>query len=194
MLTERIIRDAKPGSKPIILWDSTVAGLGCKVFPTGRKSFVLSYRSGGRKRLATLARCSEISLRAAREKAGTELSRIRDGEADPLERRRQAREAPTVNDALAKFFNEFAPARMESGRLTKKTVAGLSKTGAPVRRAATRNASSGEGHTPRCRELCHEAGENAFAAQPDPRLPSADIHVGRALGLASAAHESGTGN
>ena len=44
MVTERIIRDAKPGEKPQILWDSTIKGLGIKVFPSGQKSFVISYR------------------------------------------------------------------------------------------------------------------------------------------------------
>ena len=127
MLTERIIRDTKPGPKPAIVWDRQVSGLGCKVFPSGKRAYVLSYRTGGRKRLATLARCSEMSLKAAREKAGAELVRIRDGEADPLERRREAREAPTVNDALARFFDEYAPARMESGRLTEKTVSDYRK-------------------------------------------------------------------
>ena len=122
MLTERIIRDTNPGPKPVILWDSQVAGLGCKVFPSGRKAFVLSYRIGGRKRLATLAQCSGMSLRAAREKASKELVRIRDGEADPLERRRQEREAPTVSDALERFFTETAPARIEAGRMTRRTV------------------------------------------------------------------------
>ena len=121
MLTERRIRDAKPGPKAAILWDSTVAGLGVKVFPSGRKAFVLSYRIGGRKRLATLARCSEISLKAAREKAGAELVRIRDGEADPLERRREVREAPTVNDLLDRFFGEYVPQRIEAGRMTRTT-------------------------------------------------------------------------
>ena len=122
MLTQRTVRDAKPGQKAIILWDKTLAGFGCKVFPGGRKSYVLSYRIGGRKRLATLARCSEISLRAAREKAGAELVRIRDGETDPLERRRLARDAPTVADALNRFFDETAPARIQAGRMTGRTV------------------------------------------------------------------------
>ena len=122
LLTERIVREAKPGLKPIIHWDRSLAGFGCKVFPGGRKSYVLSYRIGGRKRLATLARCSEISLRAAREKAGAELVRIRDGETDPLERRRLARDAPTVADALDRFFDETAPARIQAGRMTGRTV------------------------------------------------------------------------
>ena len=122
MLTERIIRDAKPETKARILWDGTVKGLGLKVFPSGQKAFVLSYRVGGRKRLATLARCCELSLRGAREKAGAELVRIRDGEDDPLKRRRDARTAPTVSDGLDHYFDEYVPPRMDAGRLAPSTV------------------------------------------------------------------------
>ena len=121
MLTERIVRDAKPGTKPVVLWDGQIKGLGCKVFPSGRRSYVLSYRRGGKKRLATLARCSEVSLRQARDMARGELSRIRSGAADPLERRRREREAPTVDDALRKFFDETVPDRIATGRFTERT-------------------------------------------------------------------------
>ena len=121
-LTERRIRDAKPGPQTAFLWDGTVRNLGVRITPKGAKAFVLFYRAAGRKRLATLARCSEISLREARERAGRELAAIREGESDPLERRRAAREAPTVDDALDRFFEEFAPARMEAGRLAERTV------------------------------------------------------------------------
>lgn len=122
MLTERRIRDLKPAEKTAFLWDGQVKNLGVRITPKGAKAYVLFYRTAGRKHLATLARCSEISLKAARERAGRELAAIRAGESDPLDRRRAAREAPTVNDALARFFDEYAPARMEAGRLTEKTV------------------------------------------------------------------------
>ena len=122
MLTERIIRDAKPEAKPRVLWDRTVKGLGCKVFPTGAKAYVLSYRAAGRKRLATIARTSEIGLKEARERAGRELAAIRAGESDPLERRREVREAPTVNDGVDRFFDEFVPERIKTGRLKERTV------------------------------------------------------------------------
>ena len=127
MLTERRIRDAKPETKTRFLWDGQVKNLGVRVTPKGAKSYVLFYRAAGRKHLATLARCSEISLKAARERAGRELAAIRAGEADPLERRRIARQAPTVNDALSRFFDEYAPARIEAGRLTEKTLSDYRK-------------------------------------------------------------------
>lgn len=123
MLTERFVRDAKPGPKNRILWDGQIKGLGLRVTPKGFKSYVLSYRVNGRKRQATLARVSEISLKLARKRAGEQLVRIRAGEADPLERKQAAREAPTVSDGLQRFFNEFAPARIEMGRLSPRSVA-----------------------------------------------------------------------
>ncbi|MBZ0222576.1 MAG: Arm DNA-binding domain-containing protein, partial [Dokdonella sp.] len=38
-----------------VLWDEEVSGLGLRVYPSGRKAFVLSYRHMGRKRLIALA-------------------------------------------------------------------------------------------------------------------------------------------
>ena len=121
MLTERIIRDAKPGPRTRILWDSTVTGLGVRVTPKGVKSYILNYRVNGRERRATLARVGEVSLKIARERAVSQLLGIRDGE-DPLERKREAREAPTIGDGLRRFFDEFVPERVELGRLSPRTV------------------------------------------------------------------------
>ena len=122
MLTERIIRDAKPRASTFTMWDSQVRGLGVRVTPAGATAFVLDYRVHGRRRRATLARCSELSLADARKRAGRELVKIRAGEADPLERRREAREAPTVGEGLDRFFGEFAPERVRLGRMAAKTV------------------------------------------------------------------------
>ena len=122
MLTERLIRDAKPGPKTRILWDATVRGLGVRITPGGARSYILNYRVAGRERRATLGRHPAMPLRAARDRAARELASIRAGEADPLERQREARQAPTVADGLDRFFNEYAPARLTIGRLAPKTV------------------------------------------------------------------------
>ena len=120
-LTERRIRDAQPGPKPVILWDAQMKGLGVKIQPGGTKAFILDYRVDGRQRRATIARCSEISLREARERAGAELVRIRAGETDPLERRREAKQAPTIAEGVARFFAEEVPRRIQDGRLSERT-------------------------------------------------------------------------
>ena len=121
MLTERRIRDALPGPKTRFLWDDQVKNLGVRITRSGSKAFVLFYRAAGRKRLATLARCNEISLRDARERAGRELAAIRDGKTDPLERRRQDREAPTVADTFDRVLGDYSAGRIERGRMTEST-------------------------------------------------------------------------
>ena len=122
MLTERKIRDAKPGPKAVILWDGQLRGFGVKVQPGGSKAYVLSYRTGGRKRQVTLARVGELSLKAARERAGSELVAIRDGTTDPLERREEARSAPTVADAVERFLGSYSEGRIERGRMSPRTL------------------------------------------------------------------------
>ena len=122
MLTERRIRDAKPGAKTVLLRDAKVVGLAVRVAPGGTKAYVLDYRANGARRLATLARCSEISLEQARDMAGRDLVAIRAGEADPVRDRAERLAAPTVNDGLDRFFREFVPARIEQGRMKPGTV------------------------------------------------------------------------
>ena len=121
-LTERVIRDLKPGPKTRIEWDRDVKGLGVRITPAGAKAFILNYRVAGKERRATLARCGETSLRETRERAGRELAAIRQGGADPLQRRENARAAPTVAEGVERFFTEFAPRRVEIGRMSPRTV------------------------------------------------------------------------
>ena len=125
MLTEAVTKTATaPGRNPVTLWDGKVSGLGLQVTPAGRRSFVLRYKAAdGRKKQTILARVGELSLREARKRAAAELVAIRAGEADPLERRRAVREAPTVADLAVRFFDDFAPARVGRGRMSARTVA-----------------------------------------------------------------------
>ena len=112
ILTERVVRDAKPSAKPFVIWDQELVGVGCKIYPSGQKRYVLTYLAGDVRRLSTIGRCSEMSLRQARDRARVELVRIRDGMPGPIERRRESLEAPTVNDALE---------RIAAGRFSETT-------------------------------------------------------------------------
>ncbi len=121
MLTEKRIRDLNPGTKTQFLWDRQVTNLGVRITIAGIKSFVLFYRVAGKKRLATLARCSELSLKDARERARTELAAVREG-TDLLERRRRATAAPTVADLINRFLTVEGPARIARGRMAQRTL------------------------------------------------------------------------
>lgn len=121
-LTEKRIRDAKPGPKTTILWDDAVKGFGLRVTRAGSKSFVVDYfDAGGKRRRMTLARASEISLAEARQRAGKELAGVRAGEADMLQRRQEARQAPDVAELCEMFLTDYVPRRMALGRMAERT-------------------------------------------------------------------------
>ena len=123
MLTEKRVRDAMPEEKTRILWDGTVKGLGVRITPAGVKAYILNYRdAAGKSRRSTIARTEAVSLREARTRAGRELAAIRAGEADPIERQREARQAPTFADGVERYFSVYAPGRVKLGRLKDRTV------------------------------------------------------------------------
>lgn len=122
-LTEKRIRDAKPGPKQYLLWDQRVRGLGVLINPKTPATFVLQYRTlAGKTRRVTLARTEEMTLENARHRAARELVRIRDGEPDPATRRAKVRETPTVAELWRRFETQHAPTRITNGRMTERTV------------------------------------------------------------------------
>ncbi len=129
MLSQTIIRKAKPKDRRYILWDQNIKGLGLRVSPSGYKCFVLSYRSlgGGRsapKRLAKLAPATEISLAQARHLASQELASIRMMEPDILHRRKTYRESTTLQDVGTLYFQEYVPKRIRQKQMKASTVTG----------------------------------------------------------------------
>ena len=119
-LTEKKVRDARPGEENRIEWDGEVKGLGLRVTKAGAKSYVLSYRVDGRKRLMTLGRVSEMGLARARELAGDALVRVRGG-ADPLEEKAHRKTLPTVAEGADQFLNQYLRARKAKGRMADRT-------------------------------------------------------------------------
>ena len=61
-LTEKRIRDAKPGQRTRIEWDADAKGLGLRITPAGVKAFVFDYRADGVRRRMTLGRVGALSL------------------------------------------------------------------------------------------------------------------------------------
>ena len=73
------------GKEPCIYWGER--GFGVRVYPGGKKSFVLSYRASGRKRLLTLGQFPELSLHKAEDMAAAYRLQVSEG-ADPVGERR----------------------------------------------------------------------------------------------------------
>ena len=76
---------AYSGKEPCVYWGER--GFGIRVYPGGKKSFVLSYRASGHKRLMTLGQFPELSLHKAKDMAAAYRLQISEG-ADPVAERR----------------------------------------------------------------------------------------------------------
>ena len=89
------------------LWDTELKGYGVRIYPSGLKSFVITYRAQGRQRFHTLGRFGEITPHQARSAALEVLARVKSG-ADPGGERLAYRQAPTVADVAERFMREHA--------------------------------------------------------------------------------------
>lgn len=89
-----------------VRWDGKVTGFGVRIFPSGKKSFVYSYRQGGRKRLLTLGAFGKLTTDEARDLAIKEAARVLDGH-DPVEARRAARLGETLEDLKTHYIDHL---------------------------------------------------------------------------------------
>jgi len=96
------------GNARHILWDDDPKGLGLRVYPSGRKTFVVWYRDhAGADRLATLGDWGTFTLDQARDAARTMLREAETG-ADPLSVKRAAKAAPTFADLATEYESRHA--------------------------------------------------------------------------------------
>jgi integrase len=87
-------------------WDDDLKGFGLRLFPSGRKAFVLRYRHEGRSRYLTLGTFPALSATRARQKALRALADLSD-QKDPGEERRKARaKGFTVADLGRRFLED----------------------------------------------------------------------------------------
>ena len=96
------------GQSRDVRWDDAMPGFGVRIYPSGRKAFVLSYRNGGgKKRLVVLGTYGrDLTLEQAREKAVKESGTVIDG-IDPVKQRRLEREKERTGDRFKDVAETF---------------------------------------------------------------------------------------
>src|ERR1700730_17632876 len=90
-----------------IYWDQQLTGFGVRIYPTGRRTFVCSYRIQGRKRLATLGRADILKLDTARKKAVSYLGQVSEG-LDPQTPKDTLKAAGTVKSLADAYIERHA--------------------------------------------------------------------------------------
>ena len=91
----------RPQNKDIVVWDRDLPGFGVRVYPSGRKVYVVQTRARGAPRRVTLGVHGELTPERARKRAAFVIQRIKAGE-DPA-----ARPAPaetTVADLAERYM------------------------------------------------------------------------------------------
>ena len=94
-----------------VIWSSDPKGLGLRVYPSGRKAFVVSYRdSTGSKRLASIGDYGVFTLDQAQKRAREMINDAESG-FDALAIRKKKREAPTFGLLCQAYAERHAPGK-----------------------------------------------------------------------------------
>lgn len=109
-LTKKIIDgfsyDGSSSSRDV-RWDDEISGFGLRIYPSGIKAFILSYRINNRKRLLTLGNFGILTLDQARKMAQQELVQVLNG-VDPLEKKKQYSQAYTMKSLCEAYLSRYA--------------------------------------------------------------------------------------
>lgn len=113
-LTKRFVESVTPRSKGHVVWDDELPCFGLRVYPSGKRSYLLQYRAKGRSRRYTIGIHGIWTPETARREAKALLGQIAQGE-DPATEREEERRAVTVRQLC-----EQCIADMETGLILGK--------------------------------------------------------------------------
>jgi len=111
-LTKRFVEGLTAEGKDFIAFDSEVNGFGVRVMPSGRKSYIIQYRSGGRTRRMVIGRHGTVTSEEARKEAVRRLGEVARGD-DPSKDRGDRRRAPTVAYLCDRFIEDYAEPKLK---------------------------------------------------------------------------------
>lgn len=105
-----------------IRWDDSIPGFGVRVYPSGKKAFVLSYRIDNRKHLLTLGRFgAPLTLDQARKIAFQELGKIH-SRINPLDKRKQLSKEQTVRILCDAYLLRYAKIHKKTWREDERRI------------------------------------------------------------------------
>lgn len=104
-LTKRAVDSLEPGSRDLIVFDDQVKGFGVRVLPSGQKTYLAQYRSGGRTRRVKIGRHGVLTADEARAKAKELLGAVAKGD-NPAQEISEHRRAPTIAALCDRFYRE----------------------------------------------------------------------------------------
>jgi integrase len=96
-LTKRIVDAADVREKDYFIWDDDLPGFGLRVFASGKRSYLIQYRSAGRTRRYSIGLHGVWTPETARQEAKVQLGRVAHGD-NPAEERQLDHKAISVKE------------------------------------------------------------------------------------------------
>ncbi|MFC5396012.1 tyrosine-type recombinase/integrase [Bosea vestrisii] len=128
-LTKRVVDAAGIRDKDYFIWDDELPGFGLRVFASGKRSYLIQYRSAGRTRRYTIGLHGIWTPETARQEAKVQLGRVAGGD-NPAEERQLDHKAVTVKELCALYLNDLkAGLIIGKGGRPKKTTTIVTDTG-----------------------------------------------------------------
>jgi integrase len=111
-LTKRVVDAAEVRPGDYFVWDGDLPGFGLRVFPSGRKRYIVQYRAGRRSRRISLGPSTVLTCEQARSQAIAILAACRSGD-DPAIKREMGRNSITVRELAERFDEEHIALRLK---------------------------------------------------------------------------------
>jgi integrase len=128
-LTKRVVDAVEIRDKDYFIWDDELPGFGLRVFASGKRSYLIQYRSAGRTRRYTIGLHGIWTPETARQEAKVQLGRVAGGD-NPAEERQLDHKAVTVKELCTLYLNDLkAGLILGKGGRPKKTTTIVTDTG-----------------------------------------------------------------
>lgn len=122
-LTQDLVADLEPRATDYVVWCKALPGFGCRVRPTGSKSFIAQYRVGGRNaptRKVTVGSYGRLTVDEARKAAKVILAGAELGQDEAVQRAKKRAEM-TVAQLCDEYLRDGCDLKKESTLVTDRS-------------------------------------------------------------------------
>jgi integrase len=102
-LTKRVVEAAEIRSAEYFLWCDELPGFGVRIYPSGKRGYLVQYRADGRTRRAKIGLHGRLTTEEARREAMSLLGQVAKG-GDPAEERATQRASLTVKELCERYL------------------------------------------------------------------------------------------
>jgi integrase len=105
-ITKRLVDSADVQARDYVVWDDELPGFGLRVFASGKRSYVIQYRSAGRSRRYTIGLHGVWTPETARREAKIQLGKVAQGD-NPAEEKQIKLAAVTVKELCERYVEDM---------------------------------------------------------------------------------------